>query len=157
MQGYMQSFPQASQSSGLFMNKIFGGIADTNRMILGHSLAKDLITHREQTGAEFQMKVDTNREVSKAAANAWVTKKNYAANRAHMKAVNKMTNEPKVYPAGHKKAGQPNPNYWSGHLQAANANGTAFQKNPTFTGVSASEGETPNPSETNKPEQPTLF
>ena len=158
-----QNFPEPTSSSGSFMNKIFGGIADTNRMLLGHSLTKDLITHRENEGADAQIRVDTNREVSKAAANQWLTKKNYSSNRSHLRAVNKMTNAPDVYPAGHPKAGQPNPNAWSGAVQAANEKGTSFQKNPTYTGKSSKDDRIPDPSsETGtgtppKDDQPTLF
>jgi hypothetical protein len=143
-----QNFPQASSSSGSFMNKIFGGIADTNRMLLGHTLTKDLISHRENEGANAQIRVDTNRSVTKAASDQWLTKKNYAANRTHLRAVNKMTNQPEIYPEGHKKAGQPNPNAWSGAVQAANEKGTAFQKNPTFSGTSDKTSTTSDTSDT---------
>lgn len=156
-----QNFPAPSNSGGSFFNKLMGGIADTNRMIMGHQLAKDLISHRESEGAHYQQQVDTNREVVKGAMNAWTTRKNYASNRAHIRAVNKMTNIPDVYPEGHPKAGQPNPNAWSGAVQAVNQNGTAFQKNPTYTGKRA-ESDIPNPSSNIPPtnsdeEQPTLF
>ena len=156
-----QNFPAPTSSSGSFMNKIFGGIADTNRMLLGHSLTKDLITHRENEGADAQIRVDTNREVTKAAANNWLTKKNYSANRTHLRAVNKMTTQPEIYPAGHPKAGQPNPNAWSGAVQAANEKGTAFQKNPTYTGKKYENPDTSDISNTDLPsqnnDQPTLF
>lgn len=157
-----QNFPAPTSSSGSFMNKIFGGIADTNRMLLGHSLTKDLITHRENEGADAQIRVDTNRATTKAAADQWLTKKNYAANRAHLRAVNKMTNQPEYYPEGHPKAGQPNPNAWSGAVQAASEKNTAFQKNPTYTGKKYENETKPDTSNTGTPpqdnnDQPTLF
>jgi cytoskeletal protein RodZ len=130
------------------MNKIFGGIADTNRMLLGHSLTKDLITHRENEGADAQIRVDTNREATKAAADKWRTREYYKANREHLKKVNRMTNQPEYYPEGHKKAGQPNPDYWTGAVQAGNEKGTSFQKNPTYTGKPAASATTPDTSTT---------
>ena len=159
-----QNFPQPINNGGGFANKLFGGIADTNRMLLGHSLMKDLITHRENEGADAQMRVDKNREVTKAAANQWLTKKNYAANRSHLRSVNKMTNAGRVYPSDHPQAGQPvNGSDWSGVIQSANEKGTSFQKTPTwgFPGGGDTEKDTSgdgnNNNNNNDDDQPKLF
>jgi hypothetical protein len=156
-----QNFPAPTNTGGSFLNKIMGGVADTNRMVLGHQLAKDLVSHREEVGAHFQQQVDTNREVAKAAMNTWTTRKNYAANRSHLRAVNKMTNAGQVYPEGHPQEGQPvNPNNWSGVIQAATTGGTSFQRTPTFTGrpgTSTQPDESEPTTNSESEDQPKLF